>query len=795
MRVFKVIILISLIIFCLSDIYSQQNLYDKVKIYIKQQSDIQQISELGIPLDGVYVKKYEYIIGEFSRQDIEKIKSAGFKIDVLIKDVSSYYEKRNKAYGDSVNHKKKLIKSVNCFSGKYPTPYYFSLGSMGGYFTYDEIVAQLDSMRLRFPNLVSVKHALNPNTIEGRIVWYVKISDNPDVDENEPKVLYSALTHAREPMGMQQMFFFMYYLLENYESNSEIKYLVDNLELYFIPCNNPDGYVLNQMTNPNGGGMHRKNCRQTGASNFGVDLNRNYGFMWGYDDVGSSPNIEAETYRGTAPFSEPETQAIKNFTETKQFSLTLDAHCYSNVLLYPWGYINAVTPDNSTFRAFSELMTDYNGFFYGTPMEGIGYTANGGSFDWYYGEQTTKPKIFAWSPEAGHPNDGFYPAPNRIETIARSFMEMNLYLARFALPYLDIKNSSRFVSNNAYISFSLYNVGTIVSPNYKLTLIPISYGLLPTSNQKIYNNLSFLQQFNDSFQVQILPDVSDGTVLKFQYKIETSVGVYYTDTFEVIKGTPQILFAETGNTMSNWTSNTWNVTSNEYHSPPKSITDSPNGNYPEGSTRIITQSQAISLANLLYAELTFWAKWDIETLADYLQLQISIDNGSTWQPLCGNYSSQSFISSTFGQPIYDGTRNKWVQERIVLNDYLGQSIKLRFKLNSGNSYTMQNDGFYFDDLYIYGISNNTNANLNDENSFAFDVYPNPSNGIIEISYNVSKNSVLRISSIIGQDIKSYKLYATNKQEKMSLCDIESGCYFVWIESENIKTKPKILLVK
>ena len=67
----------------------------------------------------------------------------------------------------------------------------------------------------------------------------------------------------------------MWYLLENYETDTEIKTLVDNTALYFIPIINPDGYIFNESTNPNGGGFWRKNRKDNGNDTFGVDLNRN----------------------------------------------------------------------------------------------------------------------------------------------------------------------------------------------------------------------------------------------------------------------------------------------------------------------------------------------------------------------------------------------------------------------------------------------------------------------------------------------------------------------------------------
>ena len=174
-------------------------------------------------------------------------------------------------------------------------------------------------MKIQYPNLISTKISIG-NSIENRPIYTVKISDNPEIDENEPEILYTALHHAREPQSMMQMIYFMYYLLENYNTDPSVQYLVNNRELYFIPVVNPDGYEYNRTTNPSGGGMWRKNRRNNGGS-YGVDLNRNYGpyTYWNAPNGGSSTTPSSDTYRGTAPFSEPETNSIKNFLASREF--------------------------------------------------------------------------------------------------------------------------------------------------------------------------------------------------------------------------------------------------------------------------------------------------------------------------------------------------------------------------------------------------------------------------------------------------------------------------------------------
>ncbi|NIV14192.1 MAG: peptidase M14, partial [Aliifodinibius sp.] len=189
-------------------------------------------------------------------------------------------------------------------------------------------------------------------------------------------------------------------LLENYGSDQEVTYLVNNRELYFVPIINPDGYVYNEQTDPNGGGYWRKNRRNNGNGSFGVDLNRNFGYKWGYDNNGSSPTPSSETYRGTAPFSEPETQVIRDFCLNHDFELTLNYHTYGDLLIYPWGYINALTPDAPIFTALAVDMTQYNNYSHGNASQLL-YPVNGEANDWMYGEQTAKDKIFAMTPEVG----------------------------------------------------------------------------------------------------------------------------------------------------------------------------------------------------------------------------------------------------------------------------------------------------------------------------------------------------------------------------------------------------------
>ena len=212
----------------------------------------------------------------------------------------------------------------------------FGSGSQGGFYSWSQVVSVLDQITAAYPDLTTDKFSIG-QSLEGRDIWCVKISDNPDVDENEPEVRFDAMHHAREPQSMQCTLWLMLDLLENYGTDPLATYLVNEREMWFLPVVNPDGYVYNESIAPGGGGLWRKNRRNNGSGNFGVDLNRNYSFQWGFDDVGSSTFTGSETYRGSSPTSEPEIAAMEAFLSSRNFAASLSSHTFGAYWLGPWG--------------------------------------------------------------------------------------------------------------------------------------------------------------------------------------------------------------------------------------------------------------------------------------------------------------------------------------------------------------------------------------------------------------------------------------------------------------------------
>ncbi len=288
----------------------------------------------------------------------------------------------------------------------------FGQGSMGGYWTYDQLVSVLDQIAAAYPAIVRPKSSLG-NSIQGRALWMLKVSDSPTVDQNEPEVRMDALHHAREPQGMQCGIYFLLWLVEQYGQDPLATYLVNEREIYFVPCVNPDGYVYNQQIAPSGGGLWRKNRRNNGGGSFGVDLNRNYPYQWGHDETGSSSDKNSELYRGTAPSSEPEVAAMVSLLAARDFGSALSLHTYSGLWLSPWGYDSLYTADHAHFLEIGTLATQVNGYPTGTVWELL-YLANGITVDHDYHAWGT----FSWTPEIGGDTDGFWPAPSRIVPLA-----------------------------------------------------------------------------------------------------------------------------------------------------------------------------------------------------------------------------------------------------------------------------------------------------------------------------------------------------------------------------------------
>ncbi len=683
----KILKLIILLVFLQMSIFAE--IHSLVRVHVLPPQDEFALTQTGISLEGAAHKKGQYWDVIVSETQLDRLVSENFSFEILISDMTKFYQDRF----DS-----ELAKD-------------FGLGSMGGFYTFTEVLAELDEMVSQFPELITVKQNIG-TSLEGRGIFAVKISDNPNQNETgEPEVLYTALHHAREPQGMMVCIYYMWHLLENYNSDEKIRELVDNRQQWFVPVVNPDGYVYNQTIEPNGGGMQRKNRRPNGCSGttVGVDLNRNYGFMWGYDNSGSSGYTCDETYRGTAGFSEPETQVIRDFCIAHDFKLALNYHTYSNLLLHPYGYEEGAYPpddDLATFREYLNTMSGWNGYTVGTGFETLGYFVNGEACDWMYDELG----IFACTPEVGGSMDGFWPATNRIVPLAEENLQPNLFWAWMAGIYLEIFDSNINCSEypdpgeNFSLEFKIKNKGledsdgnvslNISSSSQYLQILQSSFNLgsiQARQNTDIQSiNLSLEPATPVGEKIVILLDLSDGT------------GYSFIDSVVFRAGTPTIIFNEQAEEdMSLWETGTnWGTDSPGYQGD-FSLTDSPTGNYPANVSNELILAGSVDLSEVSSATLSYMTKWSIESGYDFGQVEVSSDNGNTWIDLQGqnmSIGSGSGVQQT-GEYGYDGFQNEWILETIVLDQFVGNSdLLFRFVLSSDSG--VEEDGWYLDNIML-----------------------------------------------------------------------------------------------
>ncbi|MGL5889452.1 MAG: hypothetical protein ACRC3B_06180, partial [Bacteroidia bacterium] len=173
--------------------------WSRVRIYTGERGLVQ-LSQAGICVDHGELKKGYSLTTDLSREEIAKVAAMGFTYDIVIADVQAHYINQNDPA--RLAQTPAQVQSTGCDQApNYATPANFTLGSMGGFFTYAEILWHLDNMATLYPNLVKARAAIDSSltTAEGRYVYWLKLSDNAATDEPEPEMIYTAVHHAREP--------------------------------------------------------------------------------------------------------------------------------------------------------------------------------------------------------------------------------------------------------------------------------------------------------------------------------------------------------------------------------------------------------------------------------------------------------------------------------------------------------------------------------------------------------------------------------------------------------------------
>jgi len=253
------------------------------------------------------------------------------------------------------------------------------------YAVYTDTVAQMQSWAEAYPQLAEL-FDLGPSwetakRRANRRLWGMRLT-NEALTDPKPKLLLLALHHARETVTPVVALKLIETLLTGYGQDAEATWLLDHRELWVVPFVNPDGYAKVQA-----GLNWRKNTNDTECASgpppdgIGVDLNRNYGYQWG--GPGASENPCSQIYRGRGPFSEPETQAIRDLALREGFDMVISLHSFGDLILYPWGYTRAPAPDADGLYRVARVLGSFNGY---TPIQSVNlYPTNGDTCDWAYG--------------------------------------------------------------------------------------------------------------------------------------------------------------------------------------------------------------------------------------------------------------------------------------------------------------------------------------------------------------------------------------------------------------------------
>ena len=263
--------------------------------------------------------------------------------------------------------------------------------SNSGYHNWPELVAEIQQAAVDYPSIVSV-FSIGKSS-RGLDIWMAKVSDNVAEDEAEPEVLVDALHHAREHLTTEQALALLGWLTRDYGADETVTRLVDTREVFIIFALNPDGMRYDLTGTPYR--AWRKNLQRDAAgSAMYTDLNRNYGYRWGCCG-GSSGKRSANTYRGPAAFSAPETRALRDFVNgrvvdgVQQIRTHVTLHTNGQLILWPYGYTKTNIPsdmsalDHAALVALGRAMAARNG--YTAKQSSDLYVTDGDQIDWMYG--------------------------------------------------------------------------------------------------------------------------------------------------------------------------------------------------------------------------------------------------------------------------------------------------------------------------------------------------------------------------------------------------------------------------
>jgi len=657
--------------------------YHQVTTMLSKDFTLNDAALLGIELDhgtSITDNSLTCIVNDYL---LDTLRSLKVLIDIEKYDLAKMYAQR-------IADEKRMYSQFSSLTTKK------LYGSMGNFLTLDEIYGVFASLIQQYPTLIRSEQI--GITFEKRPIYAFHIGEDTVKDSRTlPRTLITSLHHAREAITPTITSFFAQDFFEKVANqDSFCLYVLRHSPITIIPCLNPDGYEYNRTTNPEGGGMWRKNRKKlTNSSGIGVDPNRNYGpkEFWNSINGGSATNGNSDTYRGDSAFSEAETQAMRYLHETYEIKTAVNFHSFSNLIVTPVSYSGINPPDEKAYHYFCAHHTKETRYPFGRDVQMVNYPARGSSDDYLY--LGTGKKVLAITPEVGSFSDGFWPTLSRIYPLVQANLP-SIYAAirsTLGIPFLYSYETSVYEPNQQRQMVSLHFSSTSLQPLKPFSLQiraldpSINLSLIPIQGADDFQDTIYRikKHFGIVLDSQTLPSGNTlGIVVEQQYN-----DFSFFDTLYLQKNRKDIVLFGGESTLEEVALKGWEI---EFDDENKvySLTESVNSLTPPNAKLTTVTKDYISLKSSSDAYLEFNTTWDFGANKDGVFAFFQDSETNEMFPLTTN-RTQNFSNTSqnpnfdVGTPIMNGKFTTRITQRASLRRFLGRTGKIGFQVRSQNA--------------------------------------------------------------------------------------------------------------
>lgn len=351
----------------------------------------------------------------------------------------------------------------------------------------------------------------------GHDIYAIVVTDSSVSSNNKGKALFTSGVHAREYAPPELLARFLERLVEGFGTDAEVTSILQHTEVHAIIYVNPDGrWVAEKYPEL----YWRKNLNPNGGCNndeqYGVDINRNFDFMWS-DPDGASSNPCDSDYHGSSAESEPETEALAQYArdlfpqgQRKDdpegdmnvpfgediTGIYADIHSSGGYVYYPWGHRDATSPDDEALQALGRKINSFNGYkLWAGGQQDFVYEASGDTSDFVYAVLGVASLGF----EIG---DDFYQQCNRFEnTVVPNNMPALMYTAKIAsTPFKEVKGPDVLDLSVEYGSGGNIQVTAIASDSAMVNAIGGNFDDFRTGDQGIASVQVYLDVHPNDYQ-------------------------------------------------------------------------------------------------------------------------------------------------------------------------------------------------------------------------------------------------------------------------------------------------------